>query len=189
MKVRVALLAVVAAGVIGASALGATGTRTVIYRAFTSSGQPTITVTKTVRGSCFAASIAADRNDAWRCMSGNLIHDPCFSSTRAKGIVLCPAAAWKRSGIKIKLTAALPRPGNKPKPSTSGRPWAIKTTSGLRCAVLTGMAPVSGKHFGSYLCSDGEFLWDAPNRKTSPWTIGIGKTKPTGKAQVRVAWF
>ena len=179
----------VAVCALGVSAAAATSTRTVIYRAYTSSGQPAITVTKTVHGSCFAASIAADRNDAWRCMSGNLIHDPCFSSTKAKGIVLCPAAAWKRSGIKIKLTAPLPKPPNKPKPSTAGRPWAIKTTSGLRCAALAGMAPVSGKHFGSYLCTDGEFLWDTPNRKTQPWTIRIGKTKPSGKARVKLAWF
>jgi hypothetical protein len=55
--------------------------------------------------------------------------------------------------------------------------------------VLTGMAPVSGKHLGSYLCSDGEFLWDQPSRNTTPWTIRIGKTKPAGKVQIRTAWF
>jgi hypothetical protein len=179
-----------AAGVVGVSAAAAAGTRTVIYRAFTSSGQPAIKVAKLVGGSCFSGSSEADRKDAWRCMTGNFIHDPCFSNPKANGIVLCPTHAWKRSGIEINLSKPLPKKfADTPKPSTKGRPWAMKTFSALKC-VLEGMGPfVSPKVFGDYACTNGQWLWGQPNRKASPWTIRIGKTKPTGTAKVKVAWF
>jgi hypothetical protein len=179
----------IAAAALAASAAATTRTHAVLFRAFTSSGTPALPVTSTVHGSCFAASIAADRNDAWRCMQGNLIHDPCFSSANAPGIVLCSDAPWTGKLFEIKLTAALPKPGNTPKPSTSGRPWAITTFSGLKCVAVTGTTLTSGHHFGSYFCRGGLLLWDKPNRKHHPWTISTGRTKPTGTAQIKTAWF
>jgi hypothetical protein len=178
---------------VGSVAVAASRTSARIYRAFTPSGKAAVQVTKTVTGYCFSGSNETDRNDAWRCLSKNSIYDPCFSSSKASGIVLCPPAAWKRSGVKIMLTRALPTKfGGSRVPSTKGRPWAMETFSGLKC-VTEGMGPlISPRVFGDYACKNPVWLWGQPNRSTQPWTIFVapdGATKLTTKAKVWIAWF
>jgi hypothetical protein len=196
MKVR-ALIVVVSVAVsalaAGSVAIAATRTSARIYRAFTSSGASAITVTKTVHGRCFAGSNEANRNDAWRCTSKNLIYDPCFSSSKARGIVLCPVAAWRRSGVKIVLRSGLPtRFGNKRAPSTRSTPWAMQTFSGVKCS-LQGMGPaISPTVFGRYACRNGKWLWGHPNRTTQPWTMfmaPVTATTLTTRAKIAIAWF
>ncbi len=187
------MLLVLGAGAASAFAASAGGsTRAHIYRAFTASGAPAIKVKKTVNGSCFSGSSAINRNDAWRCMSGNFLYDPCFSSGKAHGFVLCPAAAWKRSGIKLKLTKSLPNKlRDKNKPSTSGMPWAILTTSGLRCAIDTGATGTFHHLRANYSCRGGKWLYGSPDRKHEPWTIQAGSAHPKKlqKLAIKTAWF
>jgi hypothetical protein len=174
------------------SLAGTARTRTHIYEAFTSSGVPAIHVKSTVRGSCNGGSSATDRADAWRCFAGNFVYDPCFSSSAAKGIVLCPIAPWSAAGVEIKLTARLVN-ANKGKPSTSGEPWALETTSGSKCEMATGATAVIGPRRANYYCGKGkDWLWGAPSRTSEPWTIysaPVIATKLTRKAKLTVAWF
>jgi len=167
-------------------------TQTRIYEAFTSAGTPAIHVTKTVHGSCNGGSAAIDRNDAWRCFFGNYVADPCFSSSAAKGIVLCPTAAWSSSGTEIKLTRPL-ADGDTGKPSISGQPWAVETTSGTKCQIDTGATSVVDHQRANYFCQKGkDVLWGAPSRKAEPWTIYAAPataTKLTKKVKLSVAWF
>jgi hypothetical protein len=192
---RLLLVSVVALAAGAAAAIGAsTSTRTHIYQAWSATGKPTITVTTAVNGSCFSGSIAINRNDAWRCNTGNLIADPCFSSSKTTGAVLCPARPWKRTGIKITLTKSLPvAMGNKHTPSTSGLPWGILTFSGLHCQIATGTLPVIMGKPGRYFCAkSSKLLWGRPSRKTEPWTIFIAPATSktlTHKVKIKVAWF
>ena len=196
MKLRGLIVAgVVALAALAASSAAMAGTPTSarIYQAFTSSGNPAIRVTKTVIGSCFSGSIQADRRDAWRCSSHNLIYDPCFSSSNTTGTVLCPAAAWKRSGVDIGLTKPLPYKFNAGRaPSTDGPPWAMQTASSANC-VMEGMGPVSSNRvFGRYACTNGKWLWGRLNRNARPWTMYIAPltaTKLTSLARIKIAWY
>ena len=83
--------------------------------------------------------------------------------------------------------------GNTKKPSTSGLPWAIQTTTGLRCVIATGATSVVQKQRLNYFClksKDG--LWGSPSRKHEPWTIYIapGTSKKLSKTVgIRTAWF
>src|SRR5581483_2686038 len=167
-------------------------TTTHIYQAFNSNGSPAIQITRTVNGSCFSGSIATDRKDAWRCNAGNILADPCFSSTKAPGYVLCPAAAWKRAGIKIHLTSKL-KLGNKRSPSTQGDPWAIQTDAGLRCAIATGATSVVAHKRANYACrSSNQWLWGSPIRSGEPWKIFIAPIKAkklTKTTTIAIAWF
>ncbi len=171
---------------------GGSRTKTIIYQAFTASGKPTIHVTRTVRGYCWIGSVAAARNDAWRCLSDNDLYDPCFSSSKARGIVLCVSVPWTRSGVKIKLTRRLPKP-YAGKPSTKGLPWGIKTTTGLRCVLATGGTTAIGRVRANYGCLNSkEWLWGSPARKSEPWTIYIAPfnaKKLSARAKIAVAWF
>jgi hypothetical protein len=179
-------------------------TQTRIYRAFKASGAPAINVTRTVRGSCWEGSVAIDRDDAWRCMSANFSYDPCFSSAKAKGIVLCPDAAWERTGVEIKLTEPLPpKPGshvrrrygegfaNKPKPSTNAMPWAVETTAGLKCSFATGGTWLLQGERANYGCPGDVWLYGNPDRTHQPWTIHaahLGAHKLHTDA-IKIAWF
>jgi hypothetical protein len=176
----------------GRERAGGSPTKTFIYRAFTASGKPAIHVTMTVRGFCWEGSLATARNDAWRCLSGDYLFDPCFSSSKAKGIVLCVPVPWTRSGVKIKLTRPLPKP-YAGKPSTKGLPWGIKTTSGLSCVLATGGTAAIRNVRANYGCDNSEeWLWGSPSRKSEPWTIYIAPMnakKLSARVKVAVAWF
>jgi hypothetical protein len=189
-----ALLACLTVAGLAGTALAGTHTRARIYEPFKASGKPAFHVSKTYSGSCFAASIAVNRRDAWRCMSGNAINDPCFSSAKAKGVVLCPASGpWKKSLIKIKYKGKLPGPANKGKPSTRGLPWALITTSGWKCRLDTGATQVVGGKRENYFCSGtSKALWGGPKRSVEPWTIYVAPNSATSLSQttgIRSAWF
>ncbi len=190
--IRPVSVLIVAALVAAAAASAASNTQTHIYQAFTSSGKPAIKITKKVKGTCNGGAAAIDRNDAWRCFAGNFVYDPCFSSSKAKGILVCPGDPWNASGVELKVSGKLRYP-DKGKPSTSGMPWAIETTTGLKCALDTGATTVVQKQRLNYFCLDSkDGLWGSPSRKHEPWTIYIapGTTKKLSKtAAVKTAWF
>ncbi len=180
------------AAVTSAALAGATQTRTIIYQAFTSAGKPAIHVTNTSRGHCVGGSSAINRSDAWRCFTGNFVYDPCFSSSKATGLVLCPVGPWTSAGVEIKLAAALTG-ANKGKPSTSGNPWAVETTSGAKCELATGATSILDHRRANYFCQTGkDVLWGSPSRKSQPWTIFSAPataTKLTKMVKLGVAWF
>lgn len=190
---------VVAAMAVAAVATGAASagqrTRATIYEPFNASGAPTVHVTGTIRGHCWTGSLAAARRDAWRCMSGNYIYDPCFSSKSARGIVLCPATGpWSSAAIKMRLTKNLPSGyGNKGKPSTSGLPWALVTMSAWKCRLATGATAVVDGKRANYGCSGTkDWLWGAPSRKAQPWVIYAAPSSTnrlSRKVRIKAAWF
>jgi hypothetical protein len=66
-------------------------------------------------GECWTDSIAVSRPGGWRCMMGNEIYDPCFSSAGLAGGVVCDANPAKGSGgFILKLTKPLPKPSSQP---------------------------------------------------------------------------
>ncbi|HEY6356934.1 MAG TPA: hypothetical protein VIX35_01740 [Vicinamibacterales bacterium] len=112
--------------ILSASSAGAGHTQVIDYH-------PThMTVVKTVSGSCWEGSIAANRSDAFRCMTGNEISDPCF--VRSATSVACPDIPTADSGLLIKLTTPLPQNHV----SGAETPWAMSVASNIRCRVGTG---------------------------------------------------
>lgn len=186
-------VAVLAGGAATATAAVKTDAR--IYTPFTSSGGVPAHVIKTVRGSCFSGSSAVAHKNAWRCMSGNLLYDPCFSSANAAGLVLCSATGpWSSSLIEIKLTKALPTKfGNKGKPTTSGLPWALVTTSGWKCRLDTGATNVvNGKRLNYSCTGTNNSLWGSPQRKSQPWMIYSAPLQAKALKNlvpIKTAWF
>lgn len=81
-------------------------------------------------GHCWTASIASQRSDAYRCMAGNSIYDPCFSiSSKA---VACPTDAAANRGIVIALTQPLPQSAQ------TRNAWQMQLVSGAQCNRGTG---------------------------------------------------
>jgi len=170
-------------------------TQATVFEPFTAAGVPVSRPLKTVTGSCWTGSLASARADAWRCMSGNEIIDPCFGSTQARAIVLCSAnGPWDRGLLEIKLTKKLPtRYANKGKPSTAARPWALQTSAGWKCELATGATDVIAGMRLNYFCEGTKRgLWGSPARGSQPWHIyaALPSARTLSKqVNIRYAWF
>ncbi len=146
-------------------------------------------------GYCWTSSGTTVRRDAWRCFVGNLIYDPCFSSSAAKSIVLCPTAPWNNAGIEIKLTKSLPTSqANRGPISLSDQPWALHTDTGRNCVFNSGTGSVIRGVRSNYYCSGAgaPYLWGYPDRHVEPWTIYTAPadaTHLTTTVSIRQAWM
>jgi hypothetical protein len=128
-----------------------------------------VKVARTVSGSCQAPSSEDRRNDAYRCVLGNGIHDPCFADkTAALTYVLCPLYWPQAKVLRINLTQPLPH--NSSPARASGYPWAVQTAEGAWCVLYVGPRHPVLQFTISYLCLSPEgFLLEKPRRGTT-WT-------------------
>jgi hypothetical protein len=193
-----------------------------VYSPFSANGG-SLLHTKTKRGSCME-SITTDRRDAWNCSTTRVIdkrhsgcsggsghhivpmpcfmvryYDPCFSSPRAPGIVLCPDSPWKTTGVLLKLTRPLPANEGSP-PSLRAQPWALELVDGRRCSIPPApngpfVPDIDGQR-ANYECDRGRSkLWGYPNRHTQPWTIfsRVPTIRPGARLRhhvaIRQAWM
>src|SRR5436190_1573183 len=165
-------------------------TKARIVRPFSATGRSRLR-TKTRRGLCFTGSLATVRRDAWRCFVGNGIVDPCFSSSHVSGVVLCPRAAWKHTGIRLELRQPLPRAHGR-RPSIKLQPWGLQLVDGRHCGMVTGGTEAIGGKRANFACTGNDWLWGFPNRSTQPWTIfnaAAGATVLSARAPIRRAWM
>lgn len=114
--------------------------------------QPTIPSNTPVAGDCWTSSIASPRTDAWRCMVGNAIHDPCFSTTNNKIVVCYDNPSDAQSTLAISLTKPLPTSNNTSPQKYS--PLFLKLADGSTCTPFTGTLGIVNKLIISYGCSD-----------------------------------
>ena len=145
-------------GAIVALALATTATRVTTYVPAIPAGAP-------VAGSCWTRSIAAaSRADAYRCIVGNSIYDPCFAPKR-RGVVVCDAnPASGRRGFAMRLTK--PLPVEHVFTSKSPAPWLVELADGEVCSLLTGTHGLIGHETIGYECSG--------SRTASPESGGTG---------------
>ncbi len=94
-------------------------------------------------GKCFASSVAQPfRQDAFRCMVGNSIYDPCFETTQ-KGAVFCQMSPFSSDSFLIKLTQALPK-ASVPQTAQDNWAWFLTLKDGTQCSPFTGTRPFFG---------------------------------------------
>jgi hypothetical protein len=118
-------------------------------------------------GDCWTESAAVDRPEAWRCMAGNSIYDPCFSVAELQGAVVCGAdPARGKGGFVLQLTK--PLPAREPSQVTDRLPWMLRLADGSICEVSTSTtAQVDGQDV-PYECSDSRRCTD-----TCPYLTGV----------------
>jgi len=94
-------------------------------------------------GDCFANSVAQPfRSDAWRCMVGNAISDPCFE-TGQREFVFCQMNPLVPDSFLIKLTKVLPAPETPANKQTNWA-WFLTLKDGTICSPFTGTRPFFG---------------------------------------------
>ncbi len=134
------------------------------------------------QGSCWTNSIAAPfRGDAWRCMVGNNISDPCFQIPGQQKL-LCnvnPLDPASTSTFVLALTKPLPQSQPVQGLQPSGNGWLIELQGGTLCTPFTGTLPIAeGGMAASYACAPGPLGKDVSiftiNSSSSVWTAEIG---------------
>ncbi len=118
-----------------------TATQVITYTPGLPTGEPQT-------GNCWTSSLAVWRADAWRCMVGNELYDPCFSSGEN---VICNAdPQTPTSGFALTLTEPLPAP--EVPQDTAGHAWLIELADGTVCGYATGATGGVGDERFNYLC-------------------------------------
>jgi hypothetical protein len=113
-----------------------------------------------VSGSCWTRSIAApSRTDAYRCMVGNVIYDPCFAPKRRGDVVCDVNPAMGVRGFALRLTKPLPVEAT----FTGGgiAPWLVELEDGDVCIPQTGTHEAFGSESIGYECSQPRSLSDS----------------------------
>jgi hypothetical protein len=130
-RMRILWLAALAAISLSSGYAQAAGTVPAKTRAVTIDAAA-MTTTQRARGHCWTSSIASRRSDAYRCMVGNAIHDPCFTIDTKS--VACPLNPSTNTGLRITLTKPLP-PSNAENVHNA---WTMQLAGGALCTIGTG---------------------------------------------------
>ncbi len=165
-------------------------TATKLYSPENSDGGLAVSITRTVNGNCFTTSETAGRPDAYRCMAGNEILDPCFSFNGNEAV--CPVnGPWTNTALLLK-NATLPN-GVTPNQDTGtkGPPWAIQLASGANCLEFSGATTLVAGQRLAYGCPGGIGLYGNVQRSGPTWMIYVGTAHSATLAlkPIAVAWF
>jgi hypothetical protein len=109
----------------------------------------------TKQGHCWTGSIAIPRPDAWRCMVGNEIFDPCFSSEDGMEVVCDVDPSKGNPGFNLQLTEPLPTSENPPQETgtTAQTGWLIELDDGTYCRPATGATGIVDGKAATYYCA------------------------------------
>src|SRR5665213_374791 len=120
---------------------------------------PTGTKGAPVVGACgMGESLALNRSDAWRCIVGNEIYDPCFSSSAHATSVICDVSPSKPVGIKVTLSAPLPTHAK----AQDTQPWILTMGDGATCTFETGGTFGIANQRANYYCALNQWIIGAP---------------------------
>ena len=116
-------------------------------------------------GSCWTNSLAVWREDAWRCMVGNDIYDPCFAEDDG---VICGANPVT-STISFALTLTEPLPAPEVSSDTANHAWLVELADGTVCEFATGATGGVGDERINYFC---------PSTDPSEQVVILGDLQP-----------
>lgn len=155
---------------------------------FTALGRLGLRISARVQGRCIAASVAdSGRTDAWRCMSGNRIYDPCFEGfEQSTPVVACLESPRASAVIVLTPAGGVPRQlANKGFPLASP-PWSLLLRNGASCGLLTGATfGLAGMRI-NYACTDGGYLIGDVDRSQPQWRVFYLGRRATTATQVSV---
>jgi hypothetical protein len=153
-----------------------------------------LAVTQQVTGTCFTRSLASpSRPDAWRCMAGNGLMDPCYQRIMGdEKQFACPVSGpWPANVVQLTLTQSLPQEDRKEPAREAVLPWALELANGQKCTQFTGAtAPVAGMRI-NYGCPSGFTVVGDIDRSQPVWRVlGQGeKSIALEQVDVLVAWY
>jgi hypothetical protein len=141
-------------------------------------------------GNCWTESLPDyDNQYAWRCMAGNVIHDPCFAPPGTTNVTQVACASSPTGGVYLmNLTTGLAQ-SSSPRTSGGRYAWYVVLSNGQGCSRFDGAGPptVDGVTL-DYACTTGGAA--DPNRSTNPWIdqYAAHNVAPLEEVTVTQAW-
>ncbi len=168
-------------------------TKIIIYEAYIQGNvlNPKLVVAQRYTGNCWTRSLANNsRSDAWRCMTNNLIIDPCFQDGNS---VACINTPWSNKVMILKLTTPLPQNSlNREINTRTAPPWALELANGQLCSFLTGASSVIDHQRVNYSCTSYNYnvIGDI-NKSSTNWKVSLYNynKKSVEEISVVTAWF
>jgi hypothetical protein len=142
-----------------------------------------------VSGSCWEGSLGdPGRADAWRCMVGNYIYDPCFDGHLGDRHVVACGDPFSSKVTVVNLSSSLPaKMGNRDQ-GTKGLPFGIQLADGAHCLMISGMTTtVKGMRLNYGCDKNGEAAYGDPDRSSPTWTIFMSSQSDATLRHVDVA--
>jgi hypothetical protein len=169
-----------------------TATRQVHVSPVSADGSPErgFRTTQTVPGaSCEAGSEAIGQ--AYRCVAGNSLFDPCWAARAAAPTVLCLPFPWSVTDVRLEVGAPLTAIPAEP---ATNEPWGVELASGQRCVLLQGAHSQFAGRVIDYYCNSGLSLLRGLSRAAPVWraasvTGSAGKQALGPSEQIKIAWF
>jgi hypothetical protein len=176
----------------GSAPAALTATRQVQVSPVSADGSPVrgFRTTHTVAGaSCEPGSEAIGQ--AYRCVAGNSLYDPCWATRSAAPTVLCLPFPWSVTGIRLEVSAPL---GAIPAESGTNEPWGVELAAGQRCVLLQGAHSVFAGRVIDYYCNAQLSLLRGLTRTAPVWraasVTGAAGNQALGPSeQIKIAWF
>lgn len=163
------------------------GTQVITYAPWAGAGTLAsgISASASQSGSCFSTSSATTAPNAYRCLVGNDLYDPCFAdATSAAGEVACPNPAHPDSVVVIKLTAALPAPATSA--GSTIIPWLLVLANGQQCQTITGTGGTLGGKDEAYGCPGGG-VYGLPDTSGATWMVWYAPSGAPASAMTQVS--
>src|SRR3954466_12445669 len=82
--------------------------------------RPGLVATPGFGGDCFTGSFAV--HNAYRCIDGNFLRDPCFADATRDDAVLCVRDPFSRGVVRLRVSGRLDRSGSAPATLV----WAVR---------------------------------------------------------------
>ena len=169
----------------------ATATEQLVYQPFLPGAlKSDVAVERDLSGSCWEGSLTAlNRPDAWRCMAGDEILDPCFENPypSAPLAVICAANPGKPV-TRLLLATGLPGDMRNTTVDGTSLAWVLQLANGAFCGSFSGNAPasVAGQQI-TWGCDDGTNIIGGLNADTPLWTATIDSSSSSSGAIASIA--
>jgi hypothetical protein len=151
--------------------------------------QPSLSVASEQQGTCLQQSQLIRREDAWRCMAGGQVYDPCFKKPFSKQQdVLCVENPWSLQAIKVKLPAAINNKLHQRLDLSTAFPWALQLIDGEKCYAIMSDERYDGL-YAHYICNDKSMLYGELHRCSSLWTVLKKEHEGLSMVNIAKAWF
>ena len=161
-------------------------TSSILFQPWTFAGKVSVDlhIASKVTGFCWAESIATPRQDAYRCMAGNFILDPCFAGPNGPDDQVVCTYPSPQSVTVMRLTKPLPFFSA---PSSLSSPWLLILADGEHCYYETGGTTSPGGMRLNYECSRNSNLYGNINKADHIWTIFQQRNGSSDMTQAQIA--
>jgi hypothetical protein len=128
---------------------------------------------------------------AYRCVAGNFLYDPCWAERADTPTVLCLPFPWSVTVIRLDVDAPLTAI---PAATGTSEPWGLELAGGQRCVLLQGAHSLFGDRVIDYYCNSRLSLLRGLTRGAAVWSAAsvtdiAGKQARGPAEKIKIAWY